>query len=76
MCVQVGLGNDVRRLGWRQHRVREELLHQVGVVRLQELHEVGVHMLVDLAEQLLHLELLLAQLGQELVHCVVEVDES
>ena len=76
MCVEVGLGDDVCCLGRREDGVREELLYQVGVVRLQELHQVSVHVLVDLPEQLVHFELLLGQLGQELVHSTVEIDEA
>lgn len=74
--MEVRLGDDVCRLSWSEHGIREELLDQVGVVRLQERHQVSVHVLVDLPQQLIHFELLLAQLSQELVDSAVEVDEA
>lgn len=76
MCMEIGLGNDVGRFGWREHGVREELLDQIGIVRLQELHEVGVDVLVDLSKQLFHLELLFAQFSHELIYRIVEVNKA
>lgn len=76
VCIQVGLGEDLCCLRWRQDRVSEELFNKINIMGLKELIKLIEEAIVHIIDNLVHFLLLFVHLGHKTVHRLIKVYHS